>query len=160
MKVEPQKEHQWLQQLVGDWTYEGECPSQPGQPPMKWAGSESVKSLGGLWTVADGRGDAPEGGEHTSILTLNYDPEKKRYSGTFVASMMTHLWIYDGALDANGKVLTLDTEGPAMSGDGKMAKYKDIIEIENNDQRVMRSEMLGDDGKWNEVMRMNYRRKQ
>ena len=159
MKAEPQKEHQWLQQLLGEWTYEGECPSQGDQPPMKWAGSESVRSLGGLWTVAEGRGDAPGEGEHTSILTIGYDPAKKRYSGTFVASMMTHLWIYDGALDANGKVLTLDTEGPAMSGDGKMAKYKDIIEIESNDQRVMRSEMLGDDGKWNEVMRMNYRRK-
>ena len=25
MKTEPQKEHQWLQKLVGEWTYESEC---------------------------------------------------------------------------------------------------------------------------------------
>lgn len=27
MKVEPQKEHEWLHQLVGEWTYESECPT-------------------------------------------------------------------------------------------------------------------------------------
>ena len=44
--------------------------------------------------------------------------------------MMTHLWVYDGALDAAGKVLTLDAEGPSFTGDGTTAKYQDVIEIE------------------------------
>jgi hypothetical protein len=26
MMAEPQKEHQWLEKLVGDWTYESEAP--------------------------------------------------------------------------------------------------------------------------------------
>ncbi len=33
MNIEPQKEHQWLQKLVGDWTYEAEATMEPGQPP-------------------------------------------------------------------------------------------------------------------------------
>ena len=33
MKAEPQKEHQWLQKLVGEWTSEGEADMGPGQPP-------------------------------------------------------------------------------------------------------------------------------
>ena len=32
--------------------------------------------------------------------TLGYDPAKKKYVGTFIASVMTHLWIYSGSLDA------------------------------------------------------------
>ena len=38
MKTEPQKEHQWLQQLVGEWTYEAEATMEPGQPPSKFEG--------------------------------------------------------------------------------------------------------------------------
>ena len=54
-------------------------------------------------------------------MTLGYDPVQKRFVGTFIGSMMTHMWIYNGTLDAAGKVLTLDTEGPGLlrrPGDG------------------------------------------
>jgi hypothetical protein len=158
-KVEPQKEHQWLQKLVGEWTCEGEATMEPGQPPSKWKSTEIVRSLGGLWTVAEGHGEMPGGGEATTIMTLGYDPQKKRYVGTFVGSMMTNLWVYDGALDDAGKVLTLDTVGPNMAGDGKIAKYKDMIEFKNDDYRLMTSQMLGEDGQWRGFMTAHYRRK-
>jgi hypothetical protein len=48
MKIEPQKEHQWLQKLVGEWTCEGEATMEPGKPPAQWKASERVRSLGGL----------------------------------------------------------------------------------------------------------------
>ena len=158
MKIEPQKEHQWLQKLVGEWTFESDCSMGPGKPSEKFKGTESVRSLGGLWILAEGQGEMPGGGAMTTMMTLGYDPQKKRYVGTFVASMMTHLWVYDGALDAAERVLTLDTEGPDMAADGKMAKYKDVIEWKSDDHRVMTSHMLGDDGKWRGFMTANYRR--
>ena len=43
----------------------------------------------------------------TTLMTLGYDPRKKRFVGTFVGSMMTNLWIYDGELDKDERVLTL-----------------------------------------------------
>lgn len=52
MKAEAQKEHEWLHKLVGEWSFEGECGMGPDQPPMKSTGSETVRSLGGLWTSA------------------------------------------------------------------------------------------------------------
>ena len=52
LKIEPQKEHEWLQQLVGEWTYESECSMEPGKPPEKFEGSESVRSLDSLWDYA------------------------------------------------------------------------------------------------------------
>ena len=159
MMAEPQKEHQWLQRLVGEWTSESEAVCAPGEPPMKFQGSESVRSLGGLWILAEGQGEMPGGGLGKMLLTLGYDPQRKRYVGTWVGSMMTHLWVYDGSMDATGKVLTLETEGPAMTGDGKMAKYKDVIELRSDDHRVLTSHMRADDGTWQQFMTAHYRRK-
>ena len=87
------------------------------------------------------------------------DPQKKRFVGTFIGSMMTNLWVYDGALDTAERTLTLDAEGPSMAGPGKMAQYKDAIEFKSDDHRVLTSHMLGDDGKWHGFMTANYRRK-
>ena len=159
MDAKPQKEHAWLQQLVGEWTSEMECVMGPDQPPMKNKGVESVRSIAGLWTMGEGSGEMPDGGKMTSMMTLGYDPQKQRFVGTFIASMMTHMWVYEGTLDAAGKVLTLDTEGPGMSGDGKMMKYKDIITFVSDDHRTLTSRIQGDDGQWTEFMTAHYRRK-
>ena len=64
--AEPQKEHQWLQQLVGEWTYENEAMMGPDQPLMKSQGTERVRSLGGLWTVGEGQGLMPDGDPATT----------------------------------------------------------------------------------------------
>jgi Protein of unknown function (DUF1579) len=58
MKTEPQKEHQWLQRLVGEWTYESECSMEPGKPPEKFEGSESVFAGRPLGTMRGPRRDA------------------------------------------------------------------------------------------------------
>jgi hypothetical protein len=158
-KAEPQEEHRWLEKLLGEWTLEAEATMAPGEPPVKTTGKESVRSLGGLWTVAEGEGEMPGGGTGTSIMTLGYDPQKKRYVGTWVGSMMTHLWVYEGSLDAAERVLTLDCEGPGFSGDGTLAKYRDVIEIKSDDHRVLTSHVQGEDGTWQAFMTAHYRRR-
>lgn len=159
MNPEPQKEHNWLQRLIGDWKFEGECIMGPGEPTMKSVGESAVRSLGGLWILCDGTGDAPDGTPVNSVITLGYDPQKQRFVGTFVASCMTHMWIYDGKLDEAGKVLTLDTEGPSFSGDGSLVPYQDIIGIESDDHWTLKSRVPGKDGAWFEFMTAHYRRK-
>lgn len=160
MPVQPQKEHQWLQKLVGEWTYETEAMMGPDQPPVKSTGTETVRSLGGLWILAEGQGEMPGCGPATTLMTLGYDPQKQRYIGTWVGSMMTYLWQYDGELDAGETVLTLSADGPSMTGDEKLAKYKDVIEFKSDDHRVMTSHMLRDDGQWQHFMTTHYRRRQ
>ena len=91
-------------------------------------------------------------------MTLGYDPEKKKYHGTFVGSMMSHLWLYEGELDAAGKVLTLNTVGPSFAEEGKLTNYHDIIEIFSADHRQLSSELQSADGTWNNFMKMAYRR--
>ena len=91
-------------------------------------------------------------------MTLGYDPRSKRFVGTFVASMMTHLWLYNGTLDQAGKVLTLDCEGPSFSGGDTLAKYQDVIEFIDDDHRVLSSRILQANGEWQHFMTAHYRR--
>jgi len=156
---DPQPQHLWLQKLVGEWIVESECSMGPDQPSSKNSGREAVRSLGKLWTIGEGSLDTPDGGSCDSITTLGYDPQAERFVGTFIASMMTHLWPYDGLLDPSGKILTLNSEGPSFSGDGTMAKYQDIIEFVTDDYRTLTARVLGADGLWQTFMTAHYRRK-
>ena len=158
MKADVQKEHLWLQKLNGDWSFEGECMMGPDQPAEKSTGSCTTRSLGGLWTLVEGEGKSPDGTPVKSIITLGYDPAKQRFVGSFIASCMTHLWPYEGTLDATGKVLTLDSEGPSFSGDGTTVKYQDIVEIVDDDNWMLRSRMPDGKGGWIEFMTAHYRR--
>lgn len=158
MNTEPQAEHRWLEQLVGEWTFETEAQMTPGEPAAMFKGTETVRSIGGLWIQAESRSEMPDGGSTIMLITLGFSPQRRRFVGSCAVSMMTHLWIYDGELDDARRMLTLDAEGPSMSDDGRMAQYRDVVEIEGDGRRLLRSRVLGDDGEWNEFMVARYRR--
>lgn len=159
MHTEPQKEHGWLHRLVGNWTFEIEMKLGPDEPPQTFKGTESVRSLGGLWTLGEAQGEMP-GGVTTMLMTLGYDTNKQRFVGTFIGAVSDYLWVYDGELDSAGKVLTLNADGPDMSleGKGRMTKYRDLIEFQSDQHRTLRSFVLGTDGEWTEMMTSSYRR--
>lgn len=160
MNATPVEEHQWLRRLIGEWAYEHEAVMEPGQAPQKFVGTETVRALGEIWIVCEGRGAMPGGGEGRIVMTLGYDPAKRRFVGTFIGSMMTHMWVYEGELDEARQALTLHTHGPSMCGtEGKLAQYKDIIELKSNDHRTLRSALRGEDGEWREIMAAHYRRR-
>lgn len=156
--AEPQDAHRWLNKLVGEWRYEFEAPEGGDPPGPESTGTESVRSLGELWVIGEGTGQMPDGSPARSVITLGYDPQRQRFVGTWIGSMMTHMWIYDGGLDAAGRVLTLDSEGPHMTAEGKTARYQDVIEWVSDDHRLLRARMLHDDGEWRQFMVAHYRR--
>jgi hypothetical protein len=151
----PQKEHEWLKQLAGEWETEAEMVMGPGKPTIKKKGSESTRVLGGFWAVSEYKGDF-QGAPFTGIMTVGFDPEKKKYVGTWVCSMCDRMCKYEGTAD--GKVLTLDTEAPSPST-GKLVKMKDVIELKSNDHKVLTSSMQTEDGKWVTFMTLHARRK-
>src|SRR5687768_11690315 len=130
----PQKEHQWLQQFVGEWTAEGQAFMAPGQPPVKVTGTESVRALGGLWIVAESKSRMMEM-PFTGLLTLGYDAEKKKFVGTWVDSVSGYLWTYEGTLDPTGKVLTLETEGPCPQAPGRLSRFREVLEAKGKDYK-------------------------
>ena len=158
MMPAPQPEHQWLLQLVGEWTSEMEASPGPDQPEQKFVATENVRAIGDLWVVCESQGGSP-GGLMTSIMTLGYDPTRQRFVGSFIGSMMSHQWVYEGQLDAAKKVLTLDTLGPSFANQNEMVKYQDIIEIVSPTERTLTARYQGADGQWQHLMEVRYRRK-
>ena len=47
--------------------------------------------------------------------TLGYDPQKKKWVGTWVDSMSPSMFVMEGGYDAAGKVLTMHCRGPHMA---------------------------------------------
>jgi hypothetical protein len=154
----PEKEHQWLQKFVGDWDTESKGMMGPDQPPVECAGTLTSRTLGGFWVVNEMKGDVM-GAPMTGIQTIGYDAAKKKYVGTWVDSMTSYMWQYEGQVDNTGKILTLEAEGPNFSADGKLATFHDVYEFTSDDEIVITSKMLGDDGKWITFMTGTAKRK-
>ncbi len=142
-----EKEHQWLHRFVGEWSTKSEANMGPGQPATNFEGSISSRMIGGFWVVNEMKSDMA-GTPMVGIQTVGFDPAKKVYVGTWIDAMGTYLWHYTGTVDAAGKILTLEAEGPNFMTEGKLTKFQDIYEFKSSDEIAIYSKMLGDDGKW------------
>lgn len=150
--------HEWLNQLAGEWVTESELVMEVGKPPVKAKGTESARSLGGLWILSESTVEFL-GNKMIAVTTFGYDREKKRYVGTFIASMSDYLWKYDGTLDKNGTTLVFEAEGPNPMKPGKLFKFRDEYEIKGKDHKVLRGSIQMEDGKWMTFATTHYRRK-
>jgi hypothetical protein len=153
----PGPEHEWLQQFVGEWEVEMECSMGPDQPPVKSTGTESVRSIGGFWIVAESK-HTMGGTPMTSILSLGYDPAKKKYLGSWIDSCTGYFWKYEGTVDTAANKLTLETEGPSPVNPGTHTKFREVVEFKGKDHKVFTSSLPGEDGNWTTFVTMNYRR--
>lgn len=158
MREEPTREHAWLQQLVGEWAFEGTSDMGDAEAERAYAGTETVERLGDFWVVCHMRAEHADGSVDRSTMTLGFDPARARFVGTFVSDGMSHLWRYDGTLDEAGRVLTLSSEGPGMEPGTAMADYRDAIILDGPDRRQLTSAVATADGGWNEFMVLRYRR--
>jgi len=147
----------FLETLAGEWAVVSEAKLGPGQDPVRNESREVARMIAGTWLVAESTGTS-RGAPFTSILTLGYDPSEGHFVGTWISGRQTHMWSYTGSLDASGTSLTLETEGPVMGNPERTARYREVIEIEGSDGKVMRSMILGPHGEWFEFQRAEYRR--
>lgn len=154
----PAKEHKLLEQFAGEWTCESTAQIPGVDEPMTCKGVESSKVMGGFWLMAEGEADMM-GDKMTSLLTVGYDAKKKHYVGTFVCSAADYMWEYTGKFDDTGKKLILSTTGPAMMDPDTMVEYQEVLELVDADHKTFTSSVKGDDGKWTEMMKMEYTRK-
>ena len=157
MMSKPGPEHAWLQQLVGEWTYERMCETKPGEPPQKFTGTDVVRSIGPIWIQGESTGLGMDGSPSTALLTIGFDHRTQRYVGTWAGSMMDFLWVYDGS--RSGDVLTLNTVGPNFDVEGATANYREVITLKSRSEREFESFMQGADGSWASLMKLTYHRK-
>ena len=155
MKAEITKEHAWLAQLVGEWTAELPSPEGDGTVPA----TESIRLMGEAWLLREGRFQMSDGTPMHTLMTLGFDPVQRAFVGSWIGSMMNHLWVYrGGSLDSGGMLLKLPSEGPKFDGSAGTAQYRDEIEIVSADEHLLHGNLLGDDGQWTRFMTARYRR--
>jgi Protein of unknown function (DUF1579) len=146
------KEHAFLERMVGKWTVTAS--DMTSDKPWE----ETVRSLQGIWFVAEGSGEMSDGKQATTILTLGYDPAKGKYVGSWIGSMMDYMWTYEGEVEPSGNVLSLYTKGPAFDGDG-LADYREQIAFLDDITRTFTSSAREPDGSWKQFMEARYTRK-
>ena len=151
--AKPQAEHGFLEKLVGTW----DVTSSSMGNDETW--TEVVRSLNGIWFVAEGNGQMPGGGEATTVLTLGYDPAKGKYIGSWIGSMMNYMWVYEGDVSDDGTTLNLYTTGPDFSEPGKIGEYREQIVFTDRDNRIFNSSVKQPDGTWKQFMDVQYTRK-
>ncbi len=154
--TKPLREHEWLQGLVGEWRTETEM-TMPDGSKQTSRGTESVKSLGGLWAFGEGHSTMPGGAPMTYYMGLGYDVTFKEYCGFMVMSASSHLWKYTGRLSPDGGVMTLDCEGPNMMGEGT-SRYRNTMEIIDENHWTLTSSGQDEKGDWQVFMRSMYTR--
>lgn len=154
----PTKEHEWLHQLAGQWEADLEVWSEPGKPPMKLKSTENTRRIGRLWIVSESAVTAP-GTPFARALTLGYDPQTKKYVGTWVDTNSTHIGKYEGLMDAAGKTLTLEGDTPSPFDPAKSVRVREVIELKSPDQKVTTTSLQGEDGNWFKLVTVSARRK-
>lgn len=157
----PTPQHDWLRRLVGEWTSSTSATDGPGGATHTMSGRETVRALGDVWVICEAEMHMSDGDAHRSVMTLGFDTAKNKFVGTFIASMMTMIWHYEGTLDADGRTLSLNSSGPSMmpgADPSVFVPYVDAITIVSDDERVMTSTTPGPDGKPVTFMTMIYRR--
>jgi hypothetical protein len=152
------KQHELLKKFVGEWESTAEAIPGPNMPAMTCKGRSSAKMLGGFWVVIESETEMM-GMKINAMQTIGYNPDKKKYVGTWVDSMFNHKWDYMGAVDSAGKKLTFEAEGPNFLADGKTAKFRDTYEFKSADHIEATSSMQDEDGKWVQFMTAQIKRK-
>jgi hypothetical protein len=149
----PGPEHAVLAKDVGTW--DGAVTIRmPGTPPQESRGV-SVNRLvcGGLWLVMDFRNETT-GFEGHGIF--GYDPQKKKYVGTWIDPMRTFLAPMDGTWDAASKTMTYVVHHSVPHGP---MQWREVTQTMDDATSLFRVFMAPPGAPEAEVMTVTYRRR-
>ena len=145
----PSPEHAFLKKSAGNW----DCTMKMMGQEMKC--SHSSEMVGDFWVVGKFIGDFG-GMKFEGRDTTGWDPVKKKYTATWVDSMSPYTMTLTGDYDAATKTMTL--QGTGYHGDGKAAKFKEVIVYKSDDEYTMTMHEEKD-GKFEVGFTIDYKRK-
>jgi hypothetical protein len=151
----PGPEHEMLKKDVGTWDATVEL-MMPNAPPTKSKGVETNKMVGDLWLVTDFKSQMM-GRPFQGHGTTGYDPNKKKYVGTWVDTMSSGLNLGESTYDPATRTVTGWMDGPDETG--KPTRSKMVTEYKDDNTRVFSMYMTGPDGKEFQSMKITYKRR-
>jgi hypothetical protein len=152
----PGPEHQLFKEDEGEWDATVEIFTAPGAPPMQSKGFETSRiGCGGLCLITDFKSEMM-GQPFEGHGTTAWNPDKKKYVGSWTDSMSLGLAIGESTWDPATKTVTGWMDGPDMTG--KVTRMKSIGEYKGG-VRTFTMFTPGPDGKDVPTMKITYTRK-
>jgi hypothetical protein len=153
----PGEPHKQMASMAGTWTTKTKSWMDPTQPPMESTGTcEQKVLLDGRFLQQECSGDMM-GQKFNGIGLMAYDNFTKKYKATWMDSMGTGLYVFEGTASADGKTInmTSDWEDPI---EGPI-KVRTVTKIIDNNNQVFEMYGTGKTGKEMKMMEMTYTRK-
>ncbi len=127
-----------LEAWVGTWTAEMDVAGQ------KSTGKEVCRlDVGGSWLISDFEGEVM-GSDFEGHGVMGYDPAKQKFVSVWIDSVAPALSVGEGTLSADGKTLTLISDGRDMQGNP--VTYEMVTAFDSADTRVFKLSEVRRDG--------------
>ncbi|HMO12873.1 MAG TPA: DUF1579 domain-containing protein [Pirellulaceae bacterium] len=147
---EAMKAFQWE---VGTWNAEIRMYGDPeGQPEIS-KGTETIFMLGDMWLISHFKGEMM-GMKFEGSSQMSFNPQTKKYTGTWVDSMSPYAMSLEGTWDEQTKTLT--QVGTGMDESGNEMKMK-MTNVHNDDgSRLFTMYMQDPGGNEMKAMEIHY----
>lgn len=144
-----------LKRDIGTWDCEVRFYPDPKSKPTLSKAVETNIMVGDVWLVTDFKGEMAGAAFHGSSQ-MGYDPQKKKYIGSWVDSAGPYPTAMEGTYDAAKQTLTI--VGTGKDPNGAEMKMKLVTVYKENDTRTM-SMFIEAGSEWMRVMEVDYQRK-
>ncbi len=153
----PSAPHKMLAKLAGTWTTRTKAWMEPDKPPMEGTGTCKQKMvLDGRYLQQEYKGKMM-GSPFTGINLIGYDNHTKKYVSTWIDSMSTGIYYFEGTASANGKTITqkCSYDDPVR---GPMV-WRSVTKIVNDNTISYEMYLTPKGGKEDKMMEMTVTRK-
>ncbi len=150
-------QHKLLANMEGSWNTSSKSWLEPGKPPVESTGAcEQKMILGGRFLQMMYSGDMM-GQPFNGIGVTGYDNQKQKYVSTWMDSMSTSIFLFEGTGDTEGQVITQECQGEDPVR-GPMT-WRSVTKVVDHDTHLF--EMYGtvQGGKEEKMMEITYTRK-
>lgn len=152
-------EHKGLAAEVGAWDAVSKMWFAPGTEPMGGTAVETNKMLGKMWLISEYKGEmmrAPFVGHGQ----FGYDPQKKKYVGTWIDTFSPYLSVMEGTLDEKTMTLTMMSKGiDPMTGKETVSKMVSTMIDHDHKKFQIFMPVEGKEGEWWKQMEIEYTRR-
>jgi Protein of unknown function (DUF1579) len=155
--AKPGAPHKLLASMAGSWRTRTKAWMEPSQPPMETAGTCDQKMmLGGRYLCQEFAGDMM-GTPFNGIGFMGYDNHKQRYVSTWMDSMSTGIFFFEGTADAGGRSITQTcvVDDPVRG----LLKWRTVTKIVDENTHLFEMFSTDKSDKEEKMMEITYTRK-
>jgi hypothetical protein len=153
----PGAPHRLLAGMAGSWNVKGSCVMETGKPPVEHTGvSEQRMILDGRFLQQEFSGEMM-GSRFSGIGFTGYDNHTGKYVSTWMDSMGTGIYYFEGTAGTDGRTITqtCDYDDPVQGP----VKWRSVTKVVDSDTLGFEMYITGKSGREEKMAEMTYTRK-